>query len=131
MTGAGPLPPHVEAFFNSLAVPAEERGLPCQRILSNGHLVEIRADQGRFYLCGLPHELPIEPVDSLLESILEQPFPSEASGFIAYEHANGQLILWNEILPGEKPGDSPRPDLESFLKELTELSKKVSLAGAL
>jgi hypothetical protein len=126
-----PNPEPLEFFYNALAVPPEERHLPLQRVLDTGHIVELRADQGRFYLCGLPHELPIEPDDSLLESILEQPLDSEARGFIAFEPAKGQLILWSEILPGVNPGDSPRPDLGSFLKELTALSKKVSLAGAL
>ena len=94
-------------------------------------MLEIRADQSRFFLCGLPHELPIKPDDPLIELVLEQPLSSEACGFTAYDPANGQLIYWSEILPGASPGDSPQPVLSVFLKELLELSKKVSLAGGL
>ena len=126
-----PHPAPLEFFFNALAVPADERHLPLQRVLDTGHILEIRAERGRHFLCGLPHELPIEPDDSLLESILEQPLNSDACGFVAYEPSNGQLILWSEILPATEPGGAPSPELQAFLRELTELSKKVSLAGAL
>jgi hypothetical protein len=121
---------NLDFFFDAFGVPEQERALPVQRVLGSGHLVEIRSDQGRFYLCGLPHELPIEPDDSLLESILEQPFHSGACGFVAYESSRGQLILWSEILPGPEPGAPPLPDIGAFLRELTDLSKKLSLAGA-
>ena len=124
-------PAHVSLVFEALGVPEEERTLPVERVLETGHLVQIREDRGRYYLCGLPHELPISPNDSLLESLIEEPFESSASGFYSYEPDKEQLIYWSEILPGERPGADPTPDISEFLAELTEISKKLSLAGAL
>jgi hypothetical protein len=121
----------LEFFFNALAVPAEERSLPLQRVLDTGHIVEIRAERGRYFLCGLLHELPLEPHDPLVESLLEEPFQAHASGFLAYESSPGRLIYWSEILPATGFGDEPRPDLRAFLREITDLAKKVSLAGGL
>jgi len=121
----------LEFFFTALAVPAEERALPLQRVLDTGHIVEIRAERGRHFLCGLLHELPVEPHDPWIESLLEEPFQAGASGFPAYESTTGRLIYWSEILPATEPGGAPRPDLPAFLRELTDLSKKVSLAGGL
>jgi len=124
-------PAPLEHFFNALAVPSGERQLPLQRVLDTGHILEIRAERGRYFLCGLLNELPVEPNDSLIESLLEKPFPSEASGFLAYEPREERLVYWSEILPAVEQGGAPTPDLPAFLRELTELSKKVSLAGAL
>jgi len=124
-------PAPLEFYFNALAVPPDERQLPLQRVLDTGHLVEIRAERGRYFLCGLLHELPVEPNDPLIESLLEEPFPSKASGFLAYEPVEERLVYWSEILPASEQGGAPTPDLPAFLRELTELSKKVSLAGAL
>lgn len=124
-------PAHVCLVFEALGVPEEERTLQVERVLETGHLVQIREDRGRYYLCGLPHELPISPNDSLLESLIEEPFESSASGFYSYEPDKEQLIYWSEILPGERPGADPTPDISEFLAELTEISKKLSLAGAL
>ena len=127
MPAAEPL----DFFYNALAVPPDERQLPIQRVLDTGHIVEVRADRGRHFLCGLLHELPIPPNDPLIESLVEEPFPSEASGFLAYEPTEERLVYWSEILPSEDSAGTPLPDLQAFLRELTELSKKVSLAGAL
>lgn len=126
-----PHPAPVEFFFNALAVPADERSFPLQRVLDTGHIVEIRAERGRYFLCGLLHELPLEPHDPLLESLLEEPFQANTSGFLAYESSPGRLVYWSEILPAAGFGDEPRPDLRAFLREITDLSKKVSLAGGL
>lgn len=131
MTGQRLVPAHVDAVLEKLAVPVEERQLPLQRVLDTGHILEIRADQGRFFLCGLLHELPIASSDPLLESIIEEPFHAGATGVISYESAEQRLIYWSEILPAVGLGGTPRPDLVAFLREVTELSKKVSLAGAL
>ncbi len=126
-----PHPDPLEYFYNALAVPPDERQLPLQRILDTGHIVELRVDRGRHFLCGLLHELPITPNDPLIESLLEEAFPSEASGYLAYEPTEERLVYWSEILPSEDSAETPLPDLQAFLRELTELSKKVSLAGAL
>ena len=126
-----PHPAPLEHFFNALAVPADERQLPLQRVLDTGHIVELRAERGRHFLCGLLHELPVESNDPVIESLLEAPFPSEASGFLAYEPTEQRLVYWSEILPSEDSAGTPLPDIQAFLRELTALSKKVSLAGAL
>jgi hypothetical protein len=126
-----PHPAPLEFFFNALAVPSDERQLPLQRVLDTGHILEIRAERGRHFLCGLLNELPVEPNDPLIESMLEEPFQPRASGFLAYEPMEERLVYWSEILPATEPGGAPSPDLPAFLRELTELSKKVSLAGAL
>ena len=126
-----PHPARLEFFFSALAVPADERQLPLQRVLDTGHILEIRAERGRHFLCGLLNELPVEPNDPLIESLLEEPFQPRASGFLAYEPMEERLVYWSEILPATEPGGAPSPDLPAFLRELTELSKKVSLAGAL
>jgi hypothetical protein len=126
-----PLPSPLEFFFNALAVPADERELPLQRVMDTGHILEIRAERGRHFLCGLIHELPVEPNDPLIESLLEEPFQPDPSGFLAYEPKEQRLIYWSEILPATEPGGAPTPDLSAFLRDLTNLSKKVSLAGAL
>lgn len=126
-----PHPAPLEFFFNALAVPPDERQLPLQRVLDTGHILEIRADQGRFFLCGLLNEFPVEPNDPLIESLLEEPFRPRASGFLAYEPMEERLVYWSEILPATESGGAPSPDFPAFLRELTELSKKVSLAGAL
>lgn len=124
-------PAPLEFFFNALAVPAEEWQLPLQRVLDTGHLVEIREDRGRHFLCGLLHELPLEPNDPLIESLIEEPFQDGANGFLAYERSEERLVYWSEILPATEPGGAPTPDLQAFLRALTELAKKVSLAGGL
>jgi hypothetical protein len=121
----------LEFFFNALAVPPDERQLPLQRELDTGHLVEIRAERGRHFLIGLLHELPIEPNNPLIESLLEEPFQQKHCGFLAYEPIGERLVYWSEILPAAEPGGLPTPDLSAFLRDLTEFSKKVSLAGAL
>ena len=126
-----PHPAPLEFFFNALAVPSDERQLPLQRVLDTGHILEIRAERGRHFLCGLLNELPVEPNDPLIESLLEESFQPRASGFLAYEPMEERLVYWSEILPATEPGGAPSPDLPAFLRELTELSKKVSLAGAL
>jgi hypothetical protein len=126
-----PHPDPLEYFYNALAVPPDERQLPLQRILDTSHIVELRVDRGRHFLCGLLHELPITPNDPLIESLLEEAFPSEASGYLAYEPTEERFVYWSEILPSEDSAETPLPDLQAFLRELTELSKKVSLAGAL
>jgi hypothetical protein len=126
-----PHPAPLEFFFNVLAVPLDERQLPLQRVLDTGHILEIRAERGRHFLCGLLNELPVEPNDSLIESLLEEPFQPRASGFLAYEPMEERLVYSSEILSATEPGGAPSPDLPAFLRELTELSKKVSLAGAL
>jgi hypothetical protein len=126
-----PHPAPLEFFFNALAVPADERELPLQRVLDTGHILEIRAERGRHFLCGLLHELPLEPNDPLIESLLEEPFQPDASGFLAYEPTEQCLIYWSEILPATEQGGAPTPDLLAFLRDLTNLSKKVSLTGAL
>lgn len=126
-----PHPAPLEFFFNALAVPPEERQLPLQRELDTGHLVEIRAERGRHFLIGLLHELPVEPNNPLIESLLEEPFQPEHCGFLAYEPVEEHLVYWSEILPAAEPGGLPTPDLFAFLRDLTEFSKKVSLAGAL
>ena len=71
-----PNPEPLEFFYNALAVPPHERELPIQRVLGSGHLVEIRSDQGRHYLCGLPHEMPLAPDDAEIEALLEDSFSS-------------------------------------------------------
>jgi hypothetical protein len=126
-----PHPVPLDFFLNALGVPEEDRVLPLQRVLGSGHLVEIRSQRGRHFLCGLVHEFPLEPDDPLLESLIEEPFQTGDTGFLAYEPSSGQLLYWSEILPPSDPHAAPRPDLPSFLRELTELSKKVSLAGGL
>ena len=68
---------------------------------------------------------------ALVESLLEEPFQTEHCGFLAYEPVEQRLIYWSEILPATEPGGAPTPDLFAFLRDLTNLSKKVSLAGAL
>jgi hypothetical protein len=125
------VPAYVEAVLEKLDVPLDERFLPLQRVLNTGHILEIRVAQGRHYLCAFLNESAIEPDDRLLESLLEEAFQSRASGFLAYESADQRLIYWSEILPAAEPGGAPRPDLLVFLREVTELSKKVSLAGGL
>jgi hypothetical protein len=126
-----PHPAPLEFFFNALAVPADERQLPLQRVLDTGHILEIRAERGRHFLCGLLNELPVEPNDPLIELMLEEPFQPRASGFLAYEPMEERLVYWSEILPATESGGAPSPDLPAFLRELTDRSKKVSLAGAL
>ena len=126
-----PHPAPLDFFFSALAVPADERQLPLQRVLDTGHLVEIRAERGRHFLIGLLHELSVEPNNPLIESLLEEPFHPEHCGFLAYEPIEERLVYWSEILPAAELGASPTPDLSAFLIDLTELSKKVSLAGAL
>jgi hypothetical protein len=121
----------LEFFFNALDVPADERTLPLQRVLDTGHIIELRADRGRHFLCGLLHELPVDPHDPLIESLLEEPFQSDACGFLAWEPSEQRLIYWSEIRPPTGVGGTPLPDLRAFLRELTALSKKVSIAGAL
>ena len=123
-------PAHVDFLLDALAVPADERDMPVQRILDTGHLVEIREHDGRFYLCGQLHELPVAPGDRVLEGLLEDPFPGEACGFLAYEPESERILYWSEIAPGSS-GKPPAPDTTVFLRELTRLCKKVSLAGAL
>lgn len=131
MSLTGVVPSHVDALLELLAVPSDERQLPLQRILDTGHIVEIRVERGRHFLCGLLHELPITPNDPLIEALLEEPFEADACGFLAWEPSEQRLIYWSEILPAAGPGEPPTPDLPAFLRELTALSKKVSLAGAL
>ena len=126
-----PAPEPLDFFYNALAVPPDERQLPIQRVLDTGHIVELRAERGRHFLCGLLHEFPLDPHDPLIEALLEEPFSSEASGFLAYEPTEERLVYWSEILPAAEQGGAPTPELSAFLRELTELSKKVSLAGAL
>ena len=126
-----PFPAHISLFLDAFGVPEEERALPLERVLETGHVVQVREDRGRYYLCGLPHELPVPANDPLLESLIEEPFESGASGFYSYEPDKEQLIYWSEILPGDRPGADPTPDVSEFLAELTEISKKLSLAGAL
>jgi hypothetical protein len=63
--------------------------------------------------------------------LLEAPFEADACGFLAWEPTGQRLIYWSEILPSEDSAGTPLPDLQSFLREVTALSKKVSLAGAL
>jgi hypothetical protein len=125
------VPAHVASVLEILGVPADERECPVQRVLDSGHILEIRAERGRHFLCGLIHELPVEPNDPLIESLLEEPFQPDPSGFLAYEPKEQRLIYWSEILPATEPGGAPTPDLSAFLRDLTNLSKKVSLAGAL
>lgn len=131
MTLEGHVPLHVSGVLEFLAVPADERHLPLQRVLDTGHLVEIRAERGRHFLCGLLHEFSVEPSNPLIESLLEEPFQAGATGFLAYEPMDERLVYWSEILPATEPGGAPTPDLPAFLRELTELAKKVSLAGGL
>lgn len=121
----------LEFFYSALAVPLDERELPLQRELDTGHLVEIRAERGRHFLIGLLHELPVEPNNPLIESLLEEPFQQKHCGFLAYEPIAERLVYWSEILPAAEPSGLPTPDLSAFLRDLTEFSKKVSLAGAL
>ncbi len=130
MSLTGMVPSHVDALLELLAVPSDERQLPLQRILDTGHIVELRASEGRHFLCGLLHELPLDPHDPLFEALLEEPFEADACGFLAWEPPEQRLIYWSEILPAGQ-GEPPTPDLPAFLRELTALSKKVSLAGAL
>ena len=127
MPAAEPL----DFFYNALAVPPDERQLPIQRVLDTGHIVEVRADRGRHFLCGLLHELPIPPNDPLIESLLEEPFEADACGFLAWDPTEQRLVYWSEILLSEDSAGTPLPDIQAFLRELTALAKKVSLAGAL
>jgi len=126
-----PNPEPLEFFYNALAVPPDERHIPLQRVLDTGHIVELRVERGRHFLCGLLHEFPVEPHDPLIEALLEEPFEADACGFLAWEPTEERLVYWSEILPSADSGGPPRPDLQAFLRELTMLSKKVSLAGAL
>lgn len=131
MSDAHLVPAHVDILLEKLAVPEDERKLPIQRVLDSGHLLEVRSDRGRHFLCGLLHELPVEPNDPLIESLIEEPFQAGLSGFLGYEPTPGHLVYWSEILPATERTGSPTPDLSAFLREITELSKKVSLAGGL
>jgi hypothetical protein len=126
-----PNPDPLEFFYNALAVPSDERELPLQRVLDTGHIVELRADGGRHFLCGLLHELPLDPHDPLIETLLEEAFQPGACGFLAWESSEKRLIYWSEIRPSTEFTGAPTPDLQAFLRELTALSKKVLLAGAL
>jgi hypothetical protein len=124
------LPSHVSAFCDHLAVPVSERISPIQLVLDDAFLVEIREHDGRWFLCGQLNELPIPSDSPALENFLEAPFPASACGFSCFEPSTGRLIYWSEILPGP-PALPPHPDLKSFLGELSELCKKVSLDGIL
>lgn len=124
------LPAHVSALCDLLAVPASERELPIQLVVDDANLVEIREHDKRCYLCGQLNELPIPSDDPALENLLEAPFPSSACGFMTFEPASGHLFYWAEIVPGTN-GQLPRPDLKTFLRELSNLCKKVSLEGVL
>ena len=124
------LPPHVDRYCRLLGVPAEDRQFPMSLVLDSGHLVEIREHSGRWYLCGLLNEFDIDPEDSMIEGMIEDPFLEKATGSLTYEPSKKRLVYWSEIIPAES--DHPAiPNLSSFLRELTDLCKKVSLAGAL
>lgn len=124
------LPAHVDRYCRLLGVPAAERQAPLSLVLDSGHLVEVREHTGRWYLCGLLNEFDIDPEDSLLEGMIEDSFLENATGALTYESSGKRLVYWSEILPtvGDQP---PVPKLSAFLRELTDLCKKVSLAGAL
>jgi hypothetical protein len=124
------MPTHVSALCDLLAVPASEREFPIQLVIDDANLVEIRQHDRRWYLCGQLNELPIASDDPALENFLEAPFPVSACGFASFESATGRLLYWSEILPGAH-GLPPRPDLKSFIRELSDLCKKVSLEGIL
>ena len=123
-------PTYVSALCDLLAVPASERVFPIQLVVDDANLVEIREHDKRWYLCGQLNELPIAFDDPALENFLEAPFPVLACGFTSFESSTGRLLYWSEILPGEH-GLPPRPDLKSFIRELVDLCKKVSLEGIL
>lgn len=124
------LPAHVDRYCRFLGVPAEERQAPLSLVLDTGHLVEIREYSGRWYLCGLLNEFDIDPEDSLLEGMIEDPFLEKATGSLTYEPSSKRLIYWSEIVP--IGADSPLvPNPKAFLREVTDLCKKVSLEGIL
>lgn len=124
------VPSHVCSVLEFLGVPSEERGFPVERVLDTGHIVEIRAWDGRYFICGQVHEFPLKSDDPLLESLLEESITPLALGFLAYEAATERVLYWSEIR-GDSFGRPPSPHMPTFLRELTEISKKVSLAGRL
>ena len=130
MIATGPVPAPVSCVLDFLGVPPEDRDFPVERVLETGHLIEIRVNDGRYYICGQIHEFPILADDPVLESLLEESFNPSALGFLAYETATERVLYWSEILAGPY-GKPPVPHIPSFLRELTEISKKVSLAGRL
>ena len=130
MISEGHVPSHVSSVLEFLGVPSEERGFPVERVLDTGHIVEIRVWDGRYFICGQVHEFPLKSDDPLLETLLEESFTPSSLGFLAYENATERVLYWSEILAGSH-GKPPTPLIPGFLRELTEISKKVSLAGAL
>jgi len=122
------LPHHLSAFCNRLGVSESERTLPIELVVNDAFLVEIREHDRRFYLCGQLNEIAIASEHPVLERFLEDPMPLSACGFPAYESSTGRLLYWSEILPGPQ-GMAPKPDLQSFLREMSNLCKKVSLEG--
>lgn len=124
------MPNPVSVLCDLLGVPPSEREIPIQLVVGGAYLVEIREHENRWYLCGQLNELPIPVDDPALESLLELPFPVSACGFVSFESSTGSLLYWSEILP-VKNGLPPRPDLKIFIRELSNLCKKVSLEGVL
>lgn len=122
------LPYHLSAFCDQLGVPESERALPIELVLNDAFLVEIREHDRRFYLCGQLNEIAIESENQVLERFLEDPMPASACGFLAYESFTGRLLYWSEILPSPKNMPA-KPDLQSFLREMSNLCKKVSIEG--
>jgi len=125
-----PVPAHVSRVLDFLGVPPEDRDFPVERVLETGHLIEIRVNDGRYYICGQIHEFPIPAEDPILESLIEESFKTSALGFLAYEPETESVLYWSEILAGDF-GKPPSPNIPSFLREVTEISKKVSLGQRL
>jgi hypothetical protein len=123
-------PSTVTRVLDDLGIPPGERNDPLEFVLDTGHMVEIRQDAGRWFLCGLLNEIPIEEPDRLLEGLIEAPFNVGDCGCLCHEPAGGRLIYWTEIFP-ELRESPPRPDVPAFLGEVSEWARKVSQADAL
>jgi len=126
MISGGLVPAHVSRVLDFLGVPPEQRDFPVERVLETGHSIEIRDNCGRHYLCAQIHEFPIPADDPVLEGLIEESFNASALGFLAYEPTTKSVLYWSEILAGTY-GKPPSPNIPAFLREVTEISKKVSL----
>lgn len=126
----GLVPAHVSRVLDFLGVPPEDRDFPVERVLETGHLIEIRVNDGRYYICGQIHEFPIPADDPFLERLIEESFEASALGFLAYEPTTERVLYWSEIL-ADAYGKPPSLNIPAFLREVTEISKKVSLGQRL
>jgi len=124
-------PPAVTRVFNDLGIPPGDRQAPFEFVLDTGHTVALRQGGGRWFLCGFLNELPLgDGAEQILEGLIEDPFNARDCGCLCHEPAGGRLLYWTEILPAAA-GSPPTPDVQAFLREVSDWARKVSQAGAL